>query len=136
MRILLLLCLAFFAVANSFAQSGLGAIKVYVKCGRIGNDGCVVADAKTILRPIENWSKSTEDIVGKTDKDGYFSQTVSFGEYKLIISANGYKTYQTTVYIPSSKNLEWAIRLHKVKTSKVLLFGMDILTNHTSEFFK
>lgn len=116
-KLLIFFSIAFFAVTNSFAQSGLGAIKVYVKCGRIGNDGCVVAEAKAILRPIENWSKSAEDIVGKTDKDGYFSQAVSFGEYKLIISANGYKTYQTTVYIPSSKNLEWAVRLHKVKTT-------------------
>lgn len=107
----------FFAVSLvgfANAQSGKGYLKGFVKCGGIGNDGCVVAGATVVLRPIENWSKSTQDVVVETDKDGYFSTSASFGEYELIISAFGYDTYQTTVYLPSSKNLEWAVRLHKI----------------------
>lgn len=114
-KILFLLCLLFFTATISFAQSGKGYLKGFVKCGKIGNDGCVVANAKIVLRPIENWSKSTQDVVSETDKDGYFSTSASFGEYELIISAEGFQTYQAKIYIPSSKNLEWAVRLHKVE---------------------
>jgi hypothetical protein len=121
-KTLLLCCLAFLSSSISFAQSGKRYLKVYVKCGEVRNDGCVVPSAKVILRPIENWSKSTADVVSETDQDGYASTSLSFGEYGLKISAEGYKAYQTTVYIPSSKNLEWAVRLHKAEESKVDLF--------------
>lgn len=113
-KLLILCCLSFFTATNSFPQSGKGYLKGFVKCGGIGNDGCVVAGAKVVLRPIENHSKSTRDIVVETDKSGYFSTSASFGEYELIISADSYDTYQTTVFIPSSKNLEWAVRLRKI----------------------
>lgn len=124
-KFLILCCLPFLVSSISFAQSGKGYLKVYVKCGEIRNDGCVVPSAKVILRPIENWSKSTADVVSETDQDGYASTSVSFGEYELIISAEGYRTYQTTVYIPSSKKLEWAVRLHKAEESKVENFLTD-----------
>ena len=124
-KLLLLCCLAFLSSSISFAQSGKGYLKVYVKCDEIRNDGCVVPSAKVILRPIENWSKSTADVVSETDQDGYASTSVSFGEYELKISAEGYRTYQTTVYIPSSKKLEWAVRLHKAEESKVENFLTD-----------
>ncbi len=113
-KLLILCCLTLFAASISLAQSGKGYLKIYVKCGEVRNDGCVVSGAKVILRPIENWSKSTADVVSETDRDGYSSTAVSFGEYELIISAEGYDTYQTTVYIPSSKKLEWAVRLRKL----------------------
>lgn len=108
------MCLCFLAIVNSSAQSGNGYLKGFVKCDGIGNDGCVVARALVVLRPIENHSKSKEDVVAQTDGDGYFSTSASFGEYELIISAEGYDNYQTTVYIPSSKALEWAVRLRKI----------------------
>lgn len=128
-KLLISLCLLILTVTTSFAQSGKGYLKIYVKCGEIRNDGCVVSGAKIVLRPLENWSKSSADVVSETDKDGYFSTSVSFGEYELIISAEGYKTYQTTVYIPSSKNLEWAVRLHQAEESKVEIFGLLFLKN-------
>lgn len=106
----------FFSFAN--AQSGLGYLKGYVKCGNIGNDGCAGSGATVTLKPIETHSKSIEKITTKTDSGGYFKIDASFGEYELIISANGYATYQTTVYIPSSVNLNWAVRLKKVRAAR------------------
>jgi tetratricopeptide (TPR) repeat protein len=131
-KLLILFCLAFFATTISFAQSGIGVFKVYVKCGRIGNDGCDVPNAKVIFRPIKNWAESTEDIVAKPDEGGYFSQDLSFGEYELIISAEGYKTYQTTFYISSDVELKWGVRLHPSKSSYARLFK-DCKDNFSSE---
>lgn len=131
-KLLILFCLLFFTATISFAQSGKGYLKGFVKCGKIGNDGCVVAKAKIVLRPIENWSKSTADVISETDKDGYFSTSASFGEYELIISAEGFQTYQTSVYIPSSKNLEWAIRMHKVEKNSAKTKAKPKLANKLS----
>ena len=40
LNLLILLCLLSFGVISANAQSGLGGLKVFVKCGGIGNDGC------------------------------------------------------------------------------------------------
>ena len=118
MKKLILVAIIGLFSANLFAQSGTGTIKGFIKCGGIGNDGCHVSHAKITLRPIENWSKSTNDINFESDEDGYFNQAASFGEYQLIISAEGYETYQTSVYIPSSVTLNWGVRLHKADSPK------------------
>lgn len=95
------------------AQSGTGGLKGFIKCGGIRNATCVVEKAQITLRPIENWRKTNEDINVEADARGYFDTRVSFGEYLLIISADGYETYQTSVYIPSSVHLNWSVRLYK-----------------------
>ena len=121
LNLLILLCLSSFGVISANAQSGSAGLKVYVKCGKISNDGCSVAIAKVTLRPIEVWSKSTETVEMTVDEgDGYHSAEVSFGEYELVIAAKGFETYRTTVYIPSSNSLKWGVRLHEVKKKKIL----------------
>lgn len=136
-KLIIFCCITLFAATNSFAQSGKGGLKVYVKCGKIGNDGCSVTNAKIILRPIENWSKSTDDVSVKIDKDGYFSADVSFGEYELIISADGYDTYQTTFYISSSVELKWGVRLHPSESdSKKTADSIRLFQNCKDAFAK
>ena len=120
LNLLILLCLLTFGVVSANAQSGSAGLKVFVKCGKVRNDGCSVSNAKVTLRPIEVWSKSTKTVEMTVDSDnGYYSAEVSFGEYELIIVANGFETYRTTVYIPSSNFLEWAVRLHEIKKKSV-----------------
>ena len=97
-------------------SSGVGGLKLFVKCGGIGNDGCRAKTIKVTLQPIEAWSKSTETVEMTVDEDdGYYSAEVSFGEYELIIAAKGFETYRATVYIPSSNSLKWGVRLHLKK---------------------
>ena len=119
LNLLILLCLLTFGVLSANAQSGSAGLKVFVKCGGVGNDGCRAKKVKVTLRPIEVWSKSTETVEMNSDSDGYYSAEVSFGEYELMIVANGFETYRTTVYIPSSNFLEWAVRLHEIKKKSV-----------------
>ena len=121
LNLLILLCLLSFGVISANAQSGFGGLKVFVKCGGIGNDGCRAKKIKVTLQPIEVWSESTKTVEMILDSDdGYYSAEVSFGEYELVIAAKGFETYRTTVYIPSSNFLEWAIRLHEVKKKKTI----------------
>jgi hypothetical protein len=116
MKNILLTIFAFFILSVSIsAQSGSAGLKVFVKCGKISNDGCSVSNAKITLRPIEVWNKSTEIVEMKSDSEGYYSAQVSFGEYELEISAKGFETYKTTAYLPSSNFYEWGVRLHEVK---------------------
>lgn len=89
---------------TSFSQSGVGGIKGFVASGF--RNGSAIK-AKVELTVIENHSK-TKDGASATTENGYYDLTVSFGYYILTISAEGYNTYTTKVYIPSSSSLEWA----------------------------
>ena len=91
------------------AQSGSGRLKGFV-ASSIKNGSAI--DAKVELRAIENHS-GTKSVETTKTKGGYYDLEVSFGYYLLTISANGYETYQTKVYIPSSSTLEWATILEK-----------------------
>ena len=93
------------------AQSGVGAIRGFVVEGI--RNGSSVKGANVELRAIENHSgtKTIENRV--TDRDGFYQIDVSFGYYLLTIKAEGYETYQTKVYIPSSRQLEWGTMLEK-----------------------
>ena len=93
------------------AQSGAGSLEGYV-LSSIKN-GSAIAGAEVKLHPIENRSKSDQTEVIKTDGDGRYEFRVSFGYYRLTISAEGYKTYQTKVFILSSRRLLWGTILEK-----------------------
>jgi hypothetical protein len=97
-----------------FAQSGTGTLKGFV-ASSIKNGSAI--DAKVELRAIENWAKTNQVETVQT-KDSYYEIEVSFGYYLLTISAKGYETYQTKVYIPSSSTLEWGTILEKSKPQK------------------
>ena len=99
------------------AQSGTGRLKGFVASG-IKNGSAI--DASVELRAIENNSK-TKSVDTVETTGGYYDISVSFGYYLLTISAKGYETYQTKVYIPSSSTLNWGTILEKStpKVSKV-----------------
>jgi hypothetical protein len=116
MKDILLAIIATFILSLSVsAQSGRGALKGFVN-NSIKNDGITV-DATVELRAIENWARKKSVHTVQT-KDGYYEFQVSFGWYLLTISAKGYETYQTKVYIPSSSTLEWGTILEKSKPRK------------------
>ena len=102
-----------FSVSVS-AQSGAGRLQGFV-ANSIKNGSAM--DAIVELRAIENWSK-TKSVDTVQTKAGYYDFEVSFGYYLLTISAKGYKTYQTKVFIPSSSTLEWGTILEKVTPKK------------------
>jgi hypothetical protein len=117
MKNILLAIIATFILSVSIsAQSGAGRLKGFVN-NSISNDGITI-DATVELRAIENWAK-TKSVDTIETKGGYYEIQVSFGWYLLTISAKGYETYQTKVYIPSSSTLEWGTLLEKSKPKKV-----------------
>jgi hypothetical protein len=91
------------------AQSGAGRLKGFV-ANSIKNSSAI--DATVELRAIKNWS-GTKSVDSVQTNAGYYDLEVSFGYYLLTISAKGYKTYQTKVFIPSSSTLEWGTILEK-----------------------
>ena len=99
---------------SSSAQSGVGRLKGFV-ANSIKNGSAMGATVE--LRAIENWS-GTKPLNTMQTKAGYYDFEVSFGYYLLTISAKGYKTYQTKVFIPSSSTLEWGTILEKVTPKK------------------
>ncbi len=109
-KILLTIIATFILSLSVSAQSGSGRLKGFVN-NSIKNDSITI-DAKVELRAIENNSK-TKSVDTVQTKNGYYEFEVSFGYYLLTISAKGYATYQTKVYIPSSSTLNWGTILEK-----------------------
>ena len=96
-KIILTIIATFILSLSIFAQSGVGRLKGFVN-NSFKNDSITV-DATVELRAIENNSK-TKSVETVQTKGGYYDIEVSFGYYLLTISAKGYATYQTKVYIP------------------------------------
>ena len=113
-KILLTIFATFILSLSVFAQSGAGGLKGFVASG-IKNGSAITATVE--LRAIENWAENKSVDTVQT-KDGYYEFEVSFGYYLLTISAKGYETYQTKVYIPSSNYLNWGTILEKSKPRK------------------
>jgi hypothetical protein len=113
-KILITIFATFFLSLSVSAQSGKGALKGFV-ASSIKNGSAI--DARVELRAIENNSNTKSLDIVQT-KDGYYDIEVSFGYYLLTISAKGYKTYQTKVYIPSSSTLNWGTLLEKTTPTK------------------
>ena len=110
MKTILLTIIATFILSVSVsAQSGSAILKGFVASG-IKNSSAIEATVE--LRAIENWSK-TKSVDTVQTNGGYYEFEVSFGYYLLTISAKGYETYQTKVYIPSSNTLNWGTILEK-----------------------
>ncbi len=112
-KILLTIIAAFILSLSVSAQSGAGRLKGFVN-NSIKNDSITI-DATVELRAIENWARNNS-VDSVQTKDGYYDIEVSFGYYLLTISAKGYETYQTKVYIPSSSTLNWGTILEKSET--------------------
>lgn len=108
-KIIFVIFAGLFLSFTAFAQSGTGRLKGFV-ANDIRSDSAI--DATVKLRAIRNHSRTKEVETTKTT-GGYYDLEVSFGYYLLTISAKGYQTYQTKVYIPSSSILEWATILEK-----------------------
>ena len=96
---------------NCSAQSGLGGLKGFVTSSI--KNGSTINKATVILTAIENNENTKTITKALTDQNGQYKFEVSFGFYKLTILAKGYKTYSTTVFIPSSTWLEWGTLLIK-----------------------
>ncbi len=110
MKKILLITFATFILSLSIsAQSGTGGLKGFV-ASSVKNGSAI--DATVELRAIENHS-DTKSVDTVQTKNGYYEIEVSFGYYLLTISAKGYETYQTKVYIPSSSTLKWGTILEK-----------------------
>lgn len=115
------LCFLCFGVISANAQSGSAHLKVFVHAGEIGNSGVSLEDVKVVLRPLDVWSKSMQTVEAESENNGYYSAEVSFGEYELTVSADGFQTYRAIVYLPSSVSFTWGVRLHEIeKESKEL----------------
>lgn len=110
-KILLTIIATFILSLSVSAQSGSALLKGFVASG-IKNGSAI--DATVELRAIESNSK-TKSVDTVQTKYGYYEFEVSFGYYLLTISAKGYETYQTKVYIPSSSTLNWGTILEKSK---------------------
>jgi hypothetical protein len=110
-RIIFAIFIALVFCLGASAQSGLGSIRGFV-VGGIHNDSSL-AGVNVELRAIENHSHTESVSKYVTDGDGFYEIEVSFGYYLLTISAEGYVTYQTKVFIPSSRRLEWGTMLEK-----------------------
>jgi hypothetical protein len=110
-KILLIVIAVFILSLSVSAQSGSGRLKGFVASG-IKNGSAI--DATVELRAIEN-NSNTKSVDTVQTKDSYYDIEVSFGYYLLTISAKGYETYQTKVYIPSSSTLNWGTILEKSK---------------------
>ena len=113
-KIILIIIATFILSVSIFAQSGSARLKGFVATS-IKNGSAI--DATVELRAIENNSK-TKSVETVQTKGGSYDFEVSFGYYLLTISAKGYETYQTKVYIPSSVTLNWGTILEK-STPKV-----------------
>jgi hypothetical protein len=95
------------------AQSGRGSMSGYVT-SRVGNGG--VPKVKIEIEPIETISSRATSRTAVTDDNGLYEMLqVTMGEYLLKISAEGYETYQTKMFIPSDGHLMWGTLLHKKK---------------------
>ena len=108
-KIILTIVATFILSLSISAQSGVGRLKGFVASG-INNGSAIAATVE--LRAIENWANNNSVETVQT-KGNYYDIEVSFGYYLLTISAKGYETYQTKVYIPSSNTLEWGTILEK-----------------------
>ena len=96
---------------NCSAQSGLGGLKGFVTSSI--KNGSAINNAIVVLTAIENNENTKTTTKVFTDQNGQYKFDVSFGYYKLTILAKGYKTYSTTVFIPSSTWLDWGTLLIK-----------------------
>ena len=103
------LMLTFASVTGS--QSGRGGLSGLV-CSRVGNAG--LANAKIELRSIETIARKEENVSTVADQYGRYEMAqITMGEYWLSISADGYQTYLTKVFIPSDGRLVWGTVLRK-----------------------
>lgn len=69
-------------------------------------------EANVELKAIKN--NAGKDLIEKiSTKNGFYDIEVSFGYYLLTISAKGYRTYQTKVFIPAGSTLEWGTILER-----------------------
>lgn len=109
-KIILTIIFCIILTSQTSAQSGLGLLEGFV-ADNIKNNSAIEANVE--LKSIRNNSKTNITQSVKTKK-GYYSIEVSFGYYLLTISAEGYETYQTKVYIPSSSPLKWGTILEKL----------------------
>ncbi len=118
MKKTIIITIAFLVLSLSVsAQSGSAGLKGFI-ASSIKNGSAI--DATVELRAIEN-NSNTKSVDTVQTKNGYYDFEVSFGYYLLTISAKGYETYQTKVYIPSSSTLEWGTILEKSKPQKTNL---------------
>ncbi len=114
-NLLILFFLLSFGIISANAQSGSAYLKVFVHAGRIGNSSTSLEDVKVIMRPLDVWSGNKKSIAAKSENTGYYSFGGSFGEYELTVSAKGFQTYRTNVYLPSSVSYTFGVRLHEIK---------------------
>jgi Carboxypeptidase regulatory-like domain len=106
---LLVLCLAPVAPA----QSGRGSLQGYVT-SRVGNGG--IPDVKIEIDSIETISGRKENRETNTDENGRYEMLqVTMGEYLLTISAPGYETYQSKIFIGSDMRVVLGTLLHRKK---------------------
>jgi hypothetical protein len=102
------------------AQSGRAAVHGYVAFEDVAyND--VARQKLTATVELRGISKYNDNVYSaRTDEHGLFElNSVSLGEFVLRISAPGYKTYQTEIYLPSDFICNLAVLLKKepAKTS-------------------
>ena len=111
-----ILLIASLGCALALAQSGRGSMHGYV--GFEDLSYLEVAEKK-VHASIElrgNTEFNHEVYTAKTDEHGsYDIKSVPMGQYLLKISAPGYRSYQTELYIPSDFNCSLAVMLKKEK---------------------
>jgi carboxypeptidase family protein len=116
LKLAAILVLASFCCTLASAQSGRGSMHGYV--GFEDLSYLEVAEKK-VHASIElrgNTEFNHEVYTAKTDEHGsYDIKSVPMGQYLLKISAPGYHSYQTELYIPSDFNCSLAVMLKKEK---------------------
>lgn len=118
MSILLIatLVLAGLTGAAELAQSGRGSVHGYVAFEDLSY---IEVSEKKVHATIElrgNTEFNQGVYTAKTDEHGsYDLKNIPMGQYVLKISAPGYRTYQTEIYLPSDFNCSLAVMLKKEK---------------------
>ena len=115
MKAKLLLAVMLLASAAAVAQSGRGSMRGYVSL----DDQAPIEPTRAHATLDGTQPGEKAHYAADTSERGLFEiSPVLMGEYRLAISAPGYKTYETTLYIPSDFLGNLAVILKRDGTRK------------------
>jgi hypothetical protein len=112
----ILLLILFLASGPALAQSGRGVMRGYVVFEGVAFDDVAKANVRASVELRGNTALNRKVYTAETNERGLYEiKVVPMGEYVLRISAPGYKTYETELYIPSDFVCNLAVKLKKTK---------------------
>jgi hypothetical protein len=95
------LVLVLVCATSALAQSGRSSMRGYVAFADLSYNEVAERRVKALVE-LRRTAADKNPVTARTDEHGSFAfDSVSPGEYLLRISAPGYRTYETEIYLPS-----------------------------------